>query len=190
MKQFFAALLAVLMAAALCACGAQDDADHGAQEPETDYDDALLGELYSTEGEYTDENGNTLRYSYHVPQLKSETAAAAALNAEIADACGALVQEQLELMDARASLTCLSVSWESCWNGSLVCLVVKRVMDANCEDYAVYSYDYFGGRRLTSEDLIARCGMEAAEFTAAARTAARRFDALYREQLANYSGGA
>lgn len=191
MKQFFAALLAVLMAAALCACGAQDDADHGAQEPETGYDDALLGELYSTEGEYTDENGNTLRYSYHVPQLKSETATAAALNAEIADACGALVQEQLELMDARASLTCLSVSWESCWNGSLVCLVVKRVMDADCEDYAVYSYDYFGGRRLTSEDLIARCGMEAAEFTAVARrTAARRFDALYREQLANYSGGA
>ena len=101
MKRFFAALLAVLMAAALCACGAQDDADHGAQELETDYDDALLGELYSTEGEYTDENGNTLRYSYHVPQLKSETAAAAALNAEIADRFGALAPTPRLTLDSR-----------------------------------------------------------------------------------------
>ena len=50
-----------------------------------------------------------------MPRNVSETAVAAALNAEIADQFGALVQEQKNMMASRVSLTCLSVTWTSYW---------------------------------------------------------------------------
>ena len=186
MKRLISALLAALLLFSLSACGEKEPDDLPAG-----YDDSLISELYSEEGEYTDGENNTLSYSYHVPQIVSETAVAAALNAEIADTFGALVQEQLDMMASRASLVCLSVSWESYWSDSLVCLVVRRVMDADCVSYAVYSYDFFGGKRLTSEELLARCGLSAQDFiTAARRTAANYFDGTYRDALSSGTGGA
>ncbi len=185
MKRISAALLAALLLLSLAACGEKT----GGDAPAPAYGDSLISELYSEEGEYTDGEGNTLAYSYRVPQLISETAVADALNAEIADRFGALVQDQKTMMASRASLTCLSVSWESHWNDSLVCLVLKAVMDGDTSELAVYSYDFFGGQRLTSEDLLARCDLREADFVdAARRTAAGHFDALYRAQL--FCGGA
>ena len=180
------ALLAALLLLSLAACGEKepDDTPSG-------YDDSLISELYSEEGEYTDAENNTLSYRYHVPQIVSETAVAAALNAEIADKFGTLVQEQKSMMAGRVSLTCLSVTWKSYWNDSLLCLVLTSEMDGDLTDYAVYSYDFFGGKRLTSEDLLAREGLSTQEFVMAARrTAANYFDGLYRDALSGSMGGA
>ena len=186
MKRMISALLAVLLLLSLAACGEKepDDTPSG-------YDDSLISELYSEEGEYTDAENNTLSYCYHVPQIVSETAVAAALNAEIADKFGTLVQEQKSMMAGRVSLTCLSVTWKSYWNDSLLCLVLTSEMDGDMTDYAVYSYDFFGGKRLTSEDLLAREGLSTQEFVMAARrTAANYFDGLYRDALSGSMGGA
>lgn len=186
MKRMISALLAALLLLNLAACGEKepDDTPSG-------YDDSLISELYSEEGEYTDAENNTLSYRYHVPQIVSETAVAAALNAEIADKFGALVQEQKSMMAGRVSLTCLSVTWKSYWNDSLLCLVLTSEMDGDMTDYAVYSYDFFGGKRLTSEDLLAREGLSTQEFVMAARrTAANYFDGLYRDALSGSMGGA
>ena len=186
MKRMISALLAVLLLLSLAACGEKepDDTPSG-------YDDSLISELYSEEGEYTDAENNTLSYRYHVPQIVSETAVAAALNAEIADKFGALVQEQKSMMAGRVSLTCLSVTWKSYWNDSLLCLVLTSEMDGDMTDYAVYSYDFFGGKRLTSEDLLAREGLSTQEFVMEARrTAANYFDGLYRDALSGSIGGA
>lgn len=186
MKRMIFALLAALLLLSLAACGEKepDDTPSG-------YDDSLISELYSEEGEYTDAENNTLSYRYHVPQIVSETAVAAALNAEIADKFGALVQEQKSMMAGRVSLTCLSVTWKSYWNDSLLCLVLTSEMDGDMTDYAVYSYDFFGGKRLTSEDLLAREGLSTQEFVMAARrTAANYFDGLYRDALSGSMGGA
>ena len=186
MKRMISALLAALLLLSLAACGEKepDDTPSG-------YDDSLISELYSEEGEYTDAENNTLSYCYHVPQIVSETAVAAALNAEIADKFGALVQEQKSMMAGRVSLTCLSVTWKSYWNDSLLCLVLTSEMDGDMTDYAVYSYDFFGGKRLTSEDLLAREGLSTQEFVMAARrTAANYFDGLYRGALSGSMGGA
>lgn len=186
MKRMISALLAALLLLSLAACGEKepDDTPSG-------YDDSLISELYSEEGEYTDAENNTLSYRYHVPQIVSETAVAAALNAEIADKFGALVQEQKSMMAGRVSLTCLSVTWKSYWNDSLLCLVLTSEMDGDMTDYAVYSYDFFGGKRLTSEDLLAREGLSTQEFVMAARrTAANYFDDLYRDALSGSMGGA
>ena len=186
MKRMISALLAALLLLSLAACGEKepDDTPSG-------YDDSLISELYSEEGEYTDAENNTISYCYHVPQIVSETAVAAALNAEIADKFGTLVQEQKSMMAGRVSLTCLSVTWKSYWNDSLLCLVLTSEMDGDMTDYAVYSYDFFGGKRLTSEDLLAREGLSTQEFvTAARRTAANYFDGLYRDALSGSMGGA
>ena len=186
MKRMISALLAALLLLSLAACGEKepDDTPSG-------YDDSLISELYSEEGEYTDAENNTLSYRYHVPQIMSETAVAAALNAEIADKFGALVQEQKSMMAGRVSLTCFSVTWKSYWNDSLLCLVLTSEMDGDLTDYAVYSYDFFGGKRLTSEDLLAREGLSTQEFVMAARrTAANYFDGLYRDALSGSMGGA
>ena len=186
MKRMISALLAALLLLSLAACGEKepDDTPSG-------YDDSLISELYSEEGEYTDAENNTISYCYHVPQIVSETAVAAALNAEIADKFGALVQEQKSMMAGRVSLTCLSVTWKSYWNDSLLCLVLTSEMDGDLTDYAVYSYDFFGGKRLTSEDLLAREGLSTQEFVMAARrTAANYFDGLYRDALSGSMGGA
>ena len=93
MKKIRSALLAVLLLLTLSSCGEERENDET-----TGYDDSLIKELYSEEGEYTDGEGNTMAYRYHVPQLVSETAVAAALNAEIADRFGALAQEQKNMM--------------------------------------------------------------------------------------------
>ncbi len=186
MKRMISALLAALLLLSLAACGEKepDDTPSG-------YDDSLISELYSEEGEYTDAENNTLSYCYHVPQIVSETAVAAALNAEIADKFGTLVQEQKSMMAGHVSLTCLSVTWKSYWNDSLLCLVLTSEMDGDMTDYAVYSYDFFGGKRLTSEDLLAREGLSTQEFVMAARrTAANYFDGLYRDALSGSMGGA
>ena len=186
MKRMISALLAALLLLSLAACGEKepDDTPSG-------YDDSLISELYSEEGEYTDAENNTISYCYHVPQIVSETAVAAALNAEIADKFGTLVQEQKSMMAGRVSLTCLSVTWKSYWNDSLLCLVLTSEMDGDMTDYAVYSYDFFGGKRLTSEDLLAREGLSTQEFVMAARrTAANYFDGLYRDALSGSMGGA
>ena len=164
MKKLTTALLTALLLLNLAACGEKepDDTPSG-------YDDSLISELYSEEGEYTDSENNTLTYNYHVPRIVSETAVAAALNDEIADQFGALVQEQKNMMASRVSLTCLSVTWTSYWNDSLLCLVVRAEMDGDTSMTETYSYDFFGGKRLMSEDLLARCELSTQDFITAAR---------------------
>ena len=187
MKRIISALLAALLLLSLAACGEKTDEDTTAST----YDDTLITELYSEEGDYTDAPGNEVHYFYHVPQLVSETAVAAAMNAEIADRFGALAQEQKNMMAARASLTCPSVRWESHWNGSLLCLLVESTMDDGSTDCAVYSYDFFGGQRLTSEDLLTRCGLSGTEFVDGVRRAAANcFDGTYRGALVRGTSGA
>ena len=173
MKKLFSALLVALLLLNLAACGEKepDDTSSG-------YDDSLISELYSEEGEYTDAENNTLAYSYHVPRIVSETAVAAALNDEIADQFGALVQEQKNMMASRVSLTCLSVTWTSYWNDSLLCLVVRAEMDGDTSMTETYSYDFFGGKRLMSEDLLARCELQ--RRTSSRRRAAPRQTTLMR----------
>ena len=186
MKKLTTALLTALLLLNLAACGEKepDDTPSG-------YDDSLISELYSEEGEYTDAENNTLAYSYHVPRIVSETAVAAALNDEIADQFGALVQEQKNMMASRVSLTCISVTWTSYWNDSLLCLVVRAEMDGDTSMTETYSYDFFGGKRLMSEDLLARCELSTQDFiTAARRTAANYFDEMYRDALSGSMGSA
>lgn len=164
MKKLTTALLTALLLLNLAACGEKESDD-----TPSGYDDSLISELYSEEGEYTDSENNTLTYNYHVPRIVSETAVAAALNAEIADQFGALVQEQKNMMASRVSLTCISVTWTSYWNDSLLCLVVRAEMDGDTSMTETYSYDFFGGKRLMSEDLLARCELSTQDFITAAR---------------------
>ena len=187
MKKLLSILLAALLLLNLAACGEKNDLPDDAPA----YGDKLIKELYAEEGDFSDPSGGTVHYFYHVPQLVSETAVAAALNAEIADRFGALAQEQKNMMAAKTSPVCPSIRWESHWNDSLLCLVVESTRDDGSTDCAVYSYDFYGGQRLTSEDLIARCGLNGQDFVDGVRcTAANYFDNTYRGALRQGASGA
>ena len=94
MKKLLSILLAALLLLQLAACGEKEDLPDDAPA----YGDRLIKELYAEEGDFSDPSGGTVHYFYHVPQLVSETAVAAALNAEIADRFGALAQEQKNMI--------------------------------------------------------------------------------------------
>ena len=102
MKKLLSILLAALLLLQLAACGEKNDLPDDVPA----YGDKLIKELYAEEGDFSDPSGGTVHYSYHVPQLVSETAVAAALNAEIADRFGALAQEQKNMMAAKTSPVC------------------------------------------------------------------------------------
>ena len=178
MKKLTTALLTALLLLNLAACGEKepDDTPSG-------YDDSLISELYSEEGEYTDAENNTLAYSYHVPRIVSETAVAAALNDEIADQFGALVQEQKNMMASRVSLTCLSVTWTSYWNDSLLCLVVRAEMDGDTSMTETYSYDFFGGKRLMSEGTCWRAASFQRRTSSRRRAAPRQTTLMRRTEM-------
>ena len=74
MKKLLSILLASLLLLNLAACGEKNDLPDDAPA----YGDKLIKELYAEEGDFSDPSGGTVHYSYHVPQLVSETAVAAA----------------------------------------------------------------------------------------------------------------
>ena len=74
----------------LISCPVTSFADNPRQKP--------IFELYSVEGSYEDSVGNIEIYSYHVPQIFSDTPAAKEINAEIAERFGKRVEEQFQNM--------------------------------------------------------------------------------------------
>ena len=75
MKKTICIFLTVVM---ILAIGASASAEGLRQNP--------VYELYSAEGVYTDSVGNEDTYSYHVPQIFADSAAADEINAEIKEA--------------------------------------------------------------------------------------------------------
>ena len=81
-------------------------------------------ELYSVEGYYEDSVGNAETYSYHVPQIFSDTPAAKEINAEIAERFGKRVEEQFQNMKDGLSLWSWHTEWHSYWVDSELFLLV------------------------------------------------------------------
>lgn len=138
------------------------------------YDDSLIEEIYSEEGSYTDEVGNTYQYSYHIPALIADTLDAQTINNEIRQDMGGIVQREMDGMKDGLSLGYLSVSWESYWHGSRVFLVMQSESDFSFTDYKVFSYDFAEGKRVTNEMLLESLGVTQQEFLDGMKKAAER----------------
>ena len=130
-------------------------------------------ELYSAEGVYTDSVGNEDTYSYHVPQIFADSAAADEINAEIAANFGERVETQFRNMEGGHSIWCGNTEWHAYWNGSQLFLLIKADVNGDCDEYGAYGYDFDTESRVTNEMILEQRGISEEAYLENLREAAR-----------------
>lgn len=140
---------------------------------------SLIGALYNEAFDYTD-GGSSGHYTYRVPQLLAETKDAKAINREIADRYGPIVEEALASKEDGMGISCRYVAWTSYQYGDILSLIVSCGWNYDATEESVYLYDTVAGTRLTTTALLTALGVDETVFLdTVRRVAAERFDAKY-----------
>lgn len=140
---------------------------------------SLIGALYNEAFDYTD-GGSSGHYTYRVPQLLAETKDAKAINREIADRYGPIVEEALASKEDGMGISCRYVAWISYQYGDILSLIVSCGWNYDATEESVYLYDTAAGTRLTTTALLTALGVDETVFLdTVRRVAAERFDAKY-----------
>lgn len=140
---------------------------------------SLIGALYNEAFDYTD-GGSSGHYTYRVPQLLADTKDAKAINREIADRYGPIVEEALASKEDGMGISCRYVAWTSYQYGDILSLIVSCGWNYDATEESVYLYDTAAGTRLTTTALLTALGVDEAVFLdTVRRVAAERFDAKY-----------
>ena len=140
---------------------------------------SLIGALYNEAFDYTD-GGSSGHYTYRVPQLLAETKDAKAINREIADRYGPIVEEALASKENGMGISCRYVAWTSYQYGDILSLIVSCGWNYDATEESVYLYDTAAGTRLTTTALLTALGVDETVFLdTVRRVAAERFDAKY-----------
>jgi hypothetical protein len=121
-------------------------------------------ELYSAEGIYTDSVGNTESYTFHVPLIAADTEQAEAINSEIRDRFGKLVEQQFSNMEGGFSLWSWNAEWHAYWHENQLFLLIKADMEGGFTDYAAYGYDFSSGERVSNEMILRELGISEEEY--------------------------
>lgn len=184
MKKLRILCAALCLALALTACGGTSGTIPLGDTPSPSggktYNDSLITELYTMDGNYTDEWDNEYTYSLHVPQVSADSADAKALNREIAETYQADVDALQDALENGYSLTVSDIAWESHWTGSLLSLVVSAQYPDASNSYNVYHFDFANGKRLTGAEVLDALDVDGdALLTETRRAAARTFDNMY-----------
>lgn len=140
---------------------------------------SLIGALYNEAFDYTD-GGSSGHYTYRVPQLLADTKDAKAINREIADRYGPIVEEALASKENGMGISCRYVAWTSYQYGDILSLIVSCGWNYDATEESVYLYDTAAGARLTTTALLTALGVDETVFLdTVRRVAAERFDAKY-----------
>ena len=140
---------------------------------------SLIGALYNEAFDYTD-GGSSGYYTYRVPQLLADTKDAKAINREIADRYGPIVEEALASKEDGMGISCRYVAWTSYQYGDILSLIVSCGWNYDATEESVYLYDTAAGTRLTTTALLTALGVDETVFLdTVRRVAAERFDAKY-----------
>lgn len=140
---------------------------------------SLIGALYNEAFDYTD-GGSSGHYTYRVPQLLADTKDAKAINREIADRYGPIVEEALASKEDGMGISCRYVAWTSYQYGDILSLIVSCGWNYDATEESVYLYDTVAGTRLTTTALLTALGVDETVFLdTVRRVAAERFDAKY-----------
>lgn len=130
---------------------------------------SLMGELSFEQGSYTDGDGDTDSYSYALPCINADTPGARAINEEIEEIYGGMIQSSKEDMELGNALFLYSVGYfGEVWDDVLTLVVIAHTMFDSTQ-YGIYSYDCTTGRRLTTRDILARKGVSEQDFLDASR---------------------
>ena len=140
---------------------------------------SLIGALYNEAFDYTD-GSSSGHYTYRVPQLLAETKDAKAINREIADRYGPIVEEALASKEDGMGISCRYVAWTSYQYGDILSLIVSCGWNYDATEESVYLYDTAAGTRLTTTALLTALGVDETVFLdTVRRVAAEQFDAKY-----------
>ena len=123
-----------------------------------------VSELWSEDGHYVDDVGNSESFSFHVPQINADTADAASINAEIAERFGSLVEQQYQNMEGGYSLWSWHTEWKAYWYSSQLFLLITSDYNGGFEDYSAYGYDFDTGKRVTNEMILSELGINEEEY--------------------------
>lgn len=134
----------------------------------------------SGSGQYTDEVGNDLSYSYAVPAFNLDSADASAMNEEIEQICGTVIKEMKDAEANKYSLMYTSVSYEAYQNGDIVSLLLILNTDIEVVEYHALNLNVVTGERASGAEMVRYAGMTEDQFVEAAQTATEdKFMELY-----------
>ena len=121
-------------------------------------------ELYSADGWYEDDIGNSWEYSFHVPQINASSPDAEEINAEIAKQFGSRVEAHFGYMERKTSFSSAKTGWEAYWSGDQLFLLVSSELTGDYTDYAAYGYDFETGTRVTNAMILEQRGITEEEY--------------------------
>ena len=141
------------------------------KEDDKGYDASLISEKISEDGTYKDECGS-MDYTFHVPQIKSESEDAKKINQEIMDKTGIDAQEALKAIEKKEFPLCSSITWSDKWNGSMLSLLITEDSALGLSNYTVYNFDFKEEKIVKNEEIFKRLDITEEEFLDAAKKAA------------------
>ena len=163
---------AVLLAALLAGCGAKTAASArpaGSRElkstpPDSMHATVTITEQYTLEKVVQAENGGKVRLNIHLPQLESDSADAARINAEIAQLYEYDVQEYADCpaaADPDVWDFCMEMKWNASWYDDCVSLVVSSDYGGTDAPFHWgWCFDFDSGKQLTNTQLLERMGAD------------------------------
>ena len=170
MKKIICILMAGLMLACAAACGAVQDSS-AASEPEAQTADTqkiIFESRFDESGEYTDNCGNTVQYSFSLPRIVCDTDYAKCVNGEIYDLFEKMILPALVSMSDGTSLITVRSDWQNSeYNGiTSLCLFFKSDFDS--EYTYIWNFDA-DGNEADNAAVLKAAGMTPEEFEAKAK---------------------
>ena len=184
---------AALLAALLAGCGAKTAASArpaGSRElkstpPDSMHATVMITEQYTLEKVVQAENGGKVRLNIHLPQLESDSADAARINAEIAQLYEYDVQEYADCpaaADPDVWDFCMEMNWNASWYDDCVSLVVSSYYGGTDAPFHWgWCFDFDSGKQLTATQLLQRMGADPAALEEALYRDVKRRDELDRQ---------
>jgi hypothetical protein len=140
------------------------------------YGDRLIEEYCAIDTTVCNEYGE-FSVSIHIPQLRTDAEQAVKCNRQIVSIWDAYLNDDRTINESAVTGD-LSVTWETCWNDSLVRLIIteKRMGE---QITSVFHYDFCKGEQYSGAQLLRRLNISDEAFrTAVCRAAAREFDTI------------
>ena len=125
---------------------------------------ARIGESISEDGEYLDQYGEKRPYSYHVPQILSDTPAARSINERIEQQVGGYARQLLQAIQAGGTVYDDNITWESFWQDEMVTLMVRTGDEAAVGQYLTFHYDFADDTAPDNRELVRRLGVSEEDF--------------------------
>ena len=168
--------IAILMIMVICCLGytmgcASNTEQKNSKKDKKVYDSSLVSEVISEDGTYSDEYGS-YDYSFHVPQLVSESKDAKVINQEIMDKMGTLAQDSLQAMGKQEFPLSSAVSWSGAWKGSILSLLITEHPSSGPANYMLYNFDFKEEKVVDNDEIFKLLDITKEEFLTVAKKSA------------------